>query len=556
MKKKLSLIILAIVLLVVVIVMIYRPIAGNSYFQEGYDNLIAIDYNSAERSFTRANKLTPNDIAWFNKYANGYIDRNAFDYAETKIAEALAIDDDNFETKMTEGRYFQQRAEFEMSAELYMEGEALYNAMLQSKYSKKEKLQIYDAKGLLQISRASILGERRYYASAYETYKQMIEEYGDNITARKRGMLINIYTDNYDNVRSQASKIDSFKKGYFDDEVYPEYARYLLDKGEFQESRVLLEKILSEYPDNILALVTLADYYGRINNNAMMADILTSVLALYDGEPHKSGREYVHNMLGQYYYIEGNYTNALAEFENAVAINTRYPDANYNLGNIYYYHKDDYEKALEYYQVAYDNMFEQYKPAVLSFNLGWLYYRNKEYESAFEYFYDIYDFEQNNVVLNYALGNSLMAIDKNELAYDFYIDALALLLKNRDSFGTLYIVRAKEFETLNYLASLYNNIGVANAKMYAATRSSKYDRDAFQNFVRASELLNQVKAARGDLTREAGRIVNVDSQSTAIATYNLLVLQSGTPSYNRILLDNYIPKDLYYIGQKPFESGR
>ncbi len=534
---------------------IYRPISANSFFKAGYEDLMASDYNSAERNFDRGDSLHPNQVKWYNKYANAYIERNAFTFAAEKIADALLIDEVKFETRMTEGAYFQQKAEFDMSPELYDEGEALYDLMLKFNYNKKQRLAIYDRKGLLQISRARLLGEKSYYANAYNTYKEMIHEYGDNVTARKRAMLIQIYTDNYDGVKNQAARIDFLQKDYFDDEVYPEYARYLLDKDEFHEARLLLEKILKKYPENILALVTLADYYGRITHYDTAEHILRAVLQLYDLEPHRSGREYVHNMLGQYYYIQGNYATALNEFEQAIAINSLYPDANYNLGNIYYYYESDYDKALNYYQVAYANMLDEYKPIPLSFNLGWIYYRGEEYDSAFEYFYDIYDTEQDNVVLNYALGNSLVNMSESTLAEGFYLDALSLLEKHRDSFGTMYMVRNKEFETLNYLASLYNNLGVVNVHRYVETEDFKYDRASFQNFVRASELFDQVRTARGDLIREANRTISLDNQSTGIATYNLLILQSGTPTYERVALDNYIPKDLYYIGQKPFERG-
>ncbi len=534
---------------------IYRPIAANSYFKAGYEDLVANDYNSAERNFDRGDELNPNQIKWYNKYANAYIERNVFNFAAEKITGALEINPVDFDSRMTHGAYYKQKAEFDMSAELYDDGEELYDNMLKFNYKKKQRLAIYDAKGLLEISRARILGEKIYYANAYNTYKAMIAEYGDNITARKRGMLINIYNDDYENVQRQARRIEFMEKGYFDDEVYPEYARYLLDKGEFHDAKVLIEKILKKYPENILTLVTLADYYGRINHYDTAEKILNAVLWLYDQEPHRSGREYVHNMLGQYYYVQGNYATALNEFEKAIEINSLYPDANYNLGNIYYYYESNYDKALNYYQVAYANMFEEYKPVVLNFNLGWIYYRNEEYDSAFEYFYNIYDGEQDNVVLNYALGNTLVNMDESTLAQGFYLDALSLLLKHRDSFGTMYMVRSKEFETLNYLASLYNNIGVVNVHKYVETSEFKYDRGAFQNFVRASELFDQVRTARGDLIRESNRTISLDNQSTGIATYNLLILQSGNPIYDRVALDNYIPKDLYYVGQRPFERG-
>ncbi len=532
---------------------VYKPIAANNYFKAGYDDLLASDYSSAERNFERGDDLHPKQLKWYNRYANAYTERNSFNFAIEKIDDALEINPVDFETRMSHGAYFKQKAEFDLSDELYDEGQELYDNMLKFNYNKKQRLAIYDAKGLLQISRARTLGEKVYYADAYNTYKQMIAEYGDNVTARKRGMLINIYTDNYDTVQVQAKRIEMMEKGYFDDEVYPEYAKYLLDKGEFHEARLLLEKIIKKYPENILTLVTLADYYGRINHYDTAEKILNAVLMLYDQDPHKSGREYVHNMLGQYYYIQKNYATALNQFEKAIEINSLYPDANYNLGNIYYYYESDYDKALNYYQVAHANMLDEYKPVALSFNLGWIYYRNEEYDSAFEYFYDIYGKEQDNVVLNYALGNSLVNMDESVLAEGFYLDALDLLLRHRDSFGTLYMVRAKEFETLNYLASLYNNLGVVNVHRYMTTEDFKYDRGAFQNFVRASELFDQVRTARGDLIREFSRTINLDNQSTGIATYNLLVLQSGVPDYEKIAVDNYIPKDLYYVGQRPFD---
>lgn len=527
---------------------VYRPLRSASYFKKGYDVLQKSDYESAEINFAKGDKIRPNQIKWYNKYARAYIDRLAFEYAKNKIDKAIAIKSRDFKTRMTLGYYYQRLAENDYSEDIYIEGENMYNDMLIFTKKRKDVVQLYDGLGRLQISRADTLDQKDYYNKAFDTYKEMIAKTGDGVLPRKMGMLIKIKQDDYEQVKYQRERINRMKKNYFDYEVYPELAKYLLNKDELFDARTLLEKILFKNPTNVPSLISLADYYIRINHHDTAIKILSvNVMKEYDKNIFMRGREYAHNMLGQAYYTMREYGSAMKEFQNALAINSLYADANYNMGNIYFYQENDYQKAENNYLIAYANMREEYMPLNLNYNLGWIAYNKKEYDTSFAYFYKIFDKVRGNAVLSYAIGNTLVHLDKENLALGFYIEALNILLERKRMLGTMYMVANKEFFVLNYLASLYNNIGVANIRKFTKMGDSSFEKDGFVSFVKSAECFDQVRVARRELLLEETRVVNVENQEFGIATYNLVMLQTKRPLYKSIKPDDYIPKDMYYV---------
>lgn len=527
---------------------VYRPLRSASYFKKGYEVLQKSDYESAERNFAKGDKIRPKQIKWYNKYARAYIDRMSFEHAKNKLDKAIAIKSRDFQTRMTLGYYYQKRAENDYSEDIYIEGENMYNDMLIFTRKRKDVVQLYDGLGRLQISRADTLGEKDYYNKAFDTYKAMIAKTGDGVLPRKMGMLIKIKQDDYEQVKYQRERINRMKKNYFDDDVYPELAQYLLNKDELFDARTLLEKILFKNPTNVPSLISLADYYIRINHYDTAIKILSvNVMKEYDKNTFMRGREYAHNMLGQAYYTMREYGSAMKEFQNALAINSLYADANYNMGNIYFYQENDYQKAENNYLIAYANMREEYMPLNLNYNLGWIAYNKKEYDTSFAYFYKIFDKVRGNAVLSYAIGNTLVHLDKENLALGFYIEALNILLERKRMLGTMYMVANKEFFVLNYLASLYNNIGVANIRKFTKTGDSAFEKDGFVSFVKSAECFDQVRIARRELLMDETRAVNVENQEFGIATYNLVMLQTKRPLYQSIKPDDYIPKDMYYV---------
>lgn len=527
---------------------IYKPVKANEYFKRGLADISNGAYNDAERNFAQGNRLKPRQIKWFNKYGKAYIEREMFPEALTKIEGALNIKPRDFDSRVLFGYYYRSKGEKQLSEEDYIKGEELYNDMLSYVSKKKELQTVYDEIGILMISRARNLSQPNYYDNAYNNYIQMINLFGDNVIARKRAMLIRIYQDNYNQVKALQQHIDNLKSGYIDDDVYPKLARYLLNNDDFYGSRTLLEKILKKYPANIEAIVGYADYQARLKHYERARDILlNTALPLYENNPYQRGREFVYNMLGQIYYNLGEYGNSINNFNAALSINQTYPDANYNLANLYFYQDKDYEKAKEHYQLAYDNLPPELRGDQLLYNLSWIYYLNNEFDRAFEGFNALFQKNPSNSVVSYALGNSLLHLDRANLANGFYRNALNQILARRERLGRLEMRTESDFFLLSYLASLYNNIGVSYAYNSTVGNNIQNEQEAFRNFVLASEYFDQVRTSNIDLERMEKRTIMLENNNIGVATYNVMAMQGRRNLKETVMIDDYIPKDMYYV---------
>ena len=527
---------------------IYKPVKANEYFKRGLADISNGAYNDAERNFAQGNRLKPRQIKWFNRYGKAYIEREMFPEALTKIEGALNIKPRDFDSRVLFGYYYRSKGEKQLSEEDYIKGEELYNDMLSYVSKKKELQTVYDELGILMISRARNLSQPNYYDNAYNNYIQMINLFGDNVIARKRAMLIRIYQDNYNQVKALQQHIDNLKSGYIDDDVYPKLARYLLNNDDFYGSRTLLEKILKKYPANIEAIVGYADYQARLKHYERARDILlNTALPLYENNPYQRGREFVYNMLGQIYYNLGEYGNSINNFNAALSINQTYPDANYNLANLYFYQDKDYEKAKEHYQLAYDNLPPELRGDQLLYNLSWIYYLNNEFDRAFEGFNALFQKNPSNSVVSYALGNSLLHLDRANLANGFYRNALNQILARRERLGRLEMRTESDFFLLSYLASLYNNIGVSYAYNSTVGNNIQNEQEAFRNFVLASEYFDQVRTSNIDLERMEKRTIMLENNNIGVATYNVMAMQGRRNLKETVMIDDYIPKDMYYV---------
>ena len=527
---------------------IYKPIMAKKFFEKGIVNIKDNSFEEAERNFAHGDKLTPNNIKWYNKYANAYLDKGIFDKSYQKIEKALNIEPRNFDTRILFGMYYRKKGETQLSEEDYIKGQELYNDMLSYTTKKKKVIKVYEDLGALLVSRAKNLNMPSYYDDALQTYADIINKYGDNIISRKGALLVNIYKDNYNNVVELEKRINRMQKDYVDDFIFPKLAKYYLDKDKFYEARNLFEKLLKKYPRNLESIIGYADYEVRLKHYDKAKEILiNNVLPIYQDNRAQSGEEFVYNMLGQIYYNVGEYANAINNFDKALEINSVYPDANYNLANLYFYQEKNYKKAKEHYKVAYDNLAPELRSELLLYNLSWLYYADKEYDKAFEGFNALFQKNPDNSVVSYALGNALLHLDRANLANGFYRNALNLALSKRDQKGRLEMRKESDFFLVSYLASLYNNIGVSYAYNSVEANTVENEKEAFKYFVLASEYFDQLRTSNIDLELSEKRTVVIENQNVGIGSYNVMSVQSRRNLKNAVIIDDYIPTDMFYV---------
>ena len=525
---------------------IYKPVLANRYFKTGLENIYSSQFDEAERNFAKGDRLTPKKVKWYNKYAKEYTDRFAFSYALKKLETSVDINPRNIDARLLFGYYYRTKGEKELSKEDYDSGEDLYNNLMSYTDKEKDLKRIYDDLGVLMISRAKTLVEPNYYDNAYENYREMINRFGDNVIPRKRVMLIKIYQDNYQDVKDLQNHINRLKSGYIDDEVYPKLAKYLLDKDDFYGARKLFEKLLSKYTNNLESIVGYADYEARLKHYDRAKEILiNSALPIYSSNPYNVGEEYVYNMLGQIYYNLKEYGSAINNFKLALEKNSLYPDANLNLANLYFYQDNDYKKAKEHYKIAYDNLAPDLRSDQLLYNLSWIHYLDEEYDLAFQGFNDLFYKNPDNSIVSYALGNSLLHLDRANLANGFYRNALNKALETRkDKFE---MRTEKDFMFISYLASLHNNIGVSYAYNSVVSNQIENEQMAFKNFVIASEYFDQLRTSNIDLDMAEKRTVTIDNQNIGASKYNMMAIQSKRNLKNNVIIDDYIPKTMFNL---------
>lgn len=106
--------------------------------------------------------------------------------------------------------------------------------------------------------------------------------------------------------------------------------------------------------------------------------------------PGQNARAY--NNLGIIYAAEGNYNDAITEFDNSLKVDPAYANAHYNLG-LSFEKQGVYDKAIDEYDKTL--IIDQYFAKAL-LNLGNLYYHQKTYLKAIDNYQKILDMDRNN----------------------------------------------------------------------------------------------------------------------------------------------------------------
>lgn len=577
--------------------------------EEGLRLIDKVEYEKAERNFKKATEMQYffakpflKNIPWYDRYANRYLGKGATEHAKKKLDTALAFEPKNMDIRLTYGVYYRREGELHQSETAFRFGEILYkhilsgynrrrversiaagdaagsvkreyefiatetwatNVKMLEPISKPKKLvSAYDGRGMLYIVWADTMseGKEEKLENAIDNYRTMLTRTGDGVLPRKRFAQIYIRLDDRKYVDKQMNRIKAYDEEFIDDELSPELAEYLLNKKEYVKSRVLMENILKKYPANERALVTAADYWVRLKEYDKAEEILSNyALSLY-GPTRTEGlnkRAFIHNTLGMINYNRGQYVSAIEQFSEALKVNGMYADAHYNLAQLYFYQNNNYDLAAYHYEMAArdtENIMSR-KP-LLNYNLGWInYYRGDAvgYENSYNAWYPVHQRMRGNPVAAYAVGNALLHMkDKENLAEGYYLEAKELLERLREKTGKLSMDRAIEFHIVNFLASLNNNMGVihyrrAQKGIYPEENSDK----AFRAFVQSAQYFDLVKTSRKEMMEERVVILGkLPEGDVGIPKLNIMRLTDiGKRKRRDAIIDDYIPKDLYYLGK-------
>jgi tetratricopeptide (TPR) repeat protein len=275
---------------------------------------------------------------------------------------------------------------------------------------------------------------------------------------------------------------------------------YLADKN-YEDAIEQLTLAIENAPQNWEPHMFLGSAYAETDDLEKAHEEMFLALEL---APDEAAREQAENMIGYYWqqynkqgmqYIDAaKYDEAIKEYEKAVLIDPRKPDALTGLG-VAYQSLGEYDEAVEYFTMAYDAAPEnetiqenlltvydnkarslgaasQFDEAIsyyrkiqeiqpdypeLDFNIGYMYYQMRDYETAIDYYerYLVGNPEDEDVLrmtyyAHYQMGESLW--DSDEMAatahYEEAIDALNRLVALGD-----------DVSYHRTLAKIYNTLG-------------------------------------------------------------------------------------------------
>ncbi|MBD3367492.1 MAG: tetratricopeptide repeat protein [Candidatus Eisenbacteria bacterium] len=275
---------------------------------------------------------------------------------------------------------------------------------------------------------------------------------------------------------------------------------YLADKN-YEDAIEQLTLAIENAPDNWEPRMYLGSAYAETGELEMAHDELFQALELAPDEGAESQVENMisyywqqHNKQGMQYVDAAKYDEAIKEYEKAITIDPRKPDALTGLG-VAYQSLGEYDEAIEYFEMAYESAPEnetiqenlltvydnkarslgsasQYEEAIsyyeqiqeiapdypeLDFNIGYMHYQMRDYATAIDYYEDylVENPEDEDVLrmtyyAHFQMGESLWETDQMA-ATEHYEEAIGAL--NR------LVAIEDDVSYHRTLAKIYNTLG-------------------------------------------------------------------------------------------------
>lgn len=293
--------------------------------------------------------------------------------------------------------------------------------------------------------------------------------------------------------------------GYLLDKMFG----YLSPKNEYlrayiEDVRDLLEIAIrsceksndqDSYPE---AVYNYARYFVETSNPDSATTVLKRAIELLEQAPKKSHARTLCNvnayrLLGEIYsnskkYLdaESMYAKGLTLFEYEKKNNALEPDENVGLlyadmADIDYFLSGDYSSALRNYEAAINNKNDT--PSI-RYRVGWIQYANGNYSEALGSFIKVVTDKPDDKDALFALGNTLAFRNSTAAAAGYYeklLDALDLEIQRADvSLNRVQDIDQEDLFTLYMKAT--NNLGVALSQVALQTSDSRMNARAISQF--------------------------------------------------------------------------
>ena len=173
-------------------------------------------------------------------------------------------------------------------------------------------------------------------------------------------------------------------------------------------------------------------YYRQRNYPEALGEFLKSE-TIYPGDP------FLQNDLGLTYMAMKQLDLAVKHFKKAIEIKPDYAPAINNLGNAYL-NKKEWDTAIKYFTEVTENLLYATPHFPLS-NMGWAYYNKKDYALAEKFYLKALDIDPKFINALAGLGKTYTAMGRGSEA----VTTLEKAVKNYPRLGQLYLELARAY---------------------------------------------------------------------------------------------------------------
>ncbi|RKX93123.1 MAG: hypothetical protein DRP59_03765 [Spirochaetes bacterium] len=522
---------------------VYNPIYSLILYNKGYNALEENNFIRANEYFDRASEKSVFKKQFY-RYADGYIERKQWTYAEDKYERLIEL------------YPYDKKGTLDYAA---MEYRYLFDYRKASDLLEKfidvpDNATDFDALLLYGDVNLDWGGEDPdRYEVARRAYARLMKNYGATNTLLMRMMKYFIRTDDYEQVEILKNRFQSDKELIVDPYVYAELAEYQINKNDISDVKEILfraKEVDSSLPE---IHYQLSRYFRKINDPVEEDKAIAQTLHYLDekeplsmkqkeikidtyrraGERSYAKKEYLQ---AQEYYEKGiSYLNESRKLSVVQFRDSKYGKLYADLGDIYYFQGGDMKRALVMYNTAEK---EEYHSDDVYYKKGFIYYRFREYKKALLDFYNAAGTFSTNTNLLLATSDTLYRSNDLFLAEGYYNHLLDILENRLYAETPLQLsFREDHRKLLRDLIVATNNMGVVQYGLYERTGDPEKFTQALVCFTEAGDYFDTL--TRDPETMERTQMRNLSFLNQKKLLYPL-------KGYSLEIYGD-IQKDMYYM---------
>ncbi|MDC7220206.1 MAG: hypothetical protein PQJ59_09710 [Spirochaetales bacterium] len=563
---------------------VYRPLKAESLYNKGRDEIGRDNYAAGEELFNDAffgwdvGPLQVKGVRRQEKfflYADEYEKRRNYLGAEEKYQQLLQAYPANEEGRIAYGELLTKKLVRYRDAEYILKGaDPLMLAEASEGHIPYESISLKEITEINDVDRLISLGDNYLawaaedpdkYENARYIYATLLKDKpgGNTDEVLLRMFRLQIRKDNEEEIERLRLLYKDKEKVNADPtlqaQVFSELAGWLIDNDRVLESRDFILK--AEAADKTVpgSHYQYARFFHETYNPADEKDALTNALGFL-GRMTDLDKEHIFMQIdsyrrlgnlslyvGEYGKAEQQYLMALEIYENSRRLNLigSSPEigALYGeMGHLNFDQYENYDKALEYYELARANMGDTPE---IAYREGFIYYNIREdYREALLEFYRVSRAYPENRNLLLAMGNTLLQRGDYYGAVSHYEQLLAQLDEQEENTKVLLPdEKEEEWALFEYLIMTHNNLGIAQNGIARKTPNRNREKEALASFTASSEyfdmlLRNRSTQGRTELTDIAGEnrqaLLDAQQGSPELKLYeNILSHLEDIPAFYR-----------------------